>query len=243
MNEDISPRQTRILKYIIEEYIETAEPVGSVTLDKKFNLGVSPATLRNEMAQLLRNGYLKQPHTSAGRVPTPKALKYYVDNLMQAKDLSTTEEVKIKEKVWSKNNGFDKTLREATKELAERTKSLAVASNPSGDMYYSGTANILSMPEFFDITLTKNVLDFLDHFEYFQKIFSKGNEDDIQILLAEDLGHDSLEPCAIVFSKFGKGTQFEGVIGVFGPCRLNYPKLIPAVKYMGGLMNELAAQW
>ncbi len=240
---DLSDRQTKILKYIIDDYIETAEPVGSVTLDKKYNLGVSPATLRNEMAQLLKLGYLKQPHTSAGRVPTPMALKFYVNNLMQTKDLSVTDEVKMKEKVWDYKTEFEKALREATRELADRTKSLAVASSSDGDAYYSGTANILSMPEFYDIDLTRTVLSLLDHFEYLNKIFAKAGNEDMQILVAEDLGQDSLVPCAIVFTKFGQGTEHEGVIGVVGPCRLNYPKLIPTVRYLGGLMDELVNQW
>ncbi|MBI3887631.1 hypothetical protein HY310_01010, partial [Candidatus Microgenomates bacterium] len=152
---DLTPRQIKILKHIIEEYIETAEPVGSETLDKKFNLGVSPATLRNEMVALTNQGYLKQVHTSSGRNPTPKALRLYVSNLMQPKNLSVTDEVKIKEKVFDYKSEFEKALREATRELATCTKSLAVAADSDGDVYYSGTANILAMPEFFDIDLTR----------------------------------------------------------------------------------------
>lgn len=237
---DLTDRQTKILKYIIEDYIETAEPVGSVTLDKKYNLGVSPATLRNEMSQLLKLGFLKQPHTSAGRVPTPMALKFYVNNLMQAKDLSVTDEVKIKEKVWDHKSEFEKALREATRELAERTKSLAIASDSTGDVYSSGTANILSMPEFFDIDLTRHVLSLLDHFEYLNRIFSKESAENLQILVADDLVFDYLTPCAMVFTKFGEGKTHSGVIGVIGPCRLNYQRLIPTVRYLGGVLDELA---
>lgn len=145
--DDLTPRQINILKHVIEEYIETAEAVGSEKLDKKFNLGVSPATLRNEMVVLTEQGYLKQPHTSAGRAPTPKALRFYVSSLMQPKNLSVAEEVKIKEKVADHKKEFEKVLRQATHELAETTKSLAVASDTEGAIYYSGTANILDMPE------------------------------------------------------------------------------------------------
>lgn len=237
---NLSDRQTRILKYVIEEYIDTAEPVGSVALDKKYNLGVSPATLRNEMAQLIKLGYLKQPHTSAGRVPTPIALKFYVNNLMQPKNLSVTDEVKIKEKVWDYRSEFEKVLREATKELADRTKSLALSIDDDGDLYYSGTANILDMPEFFDIDLTRHVLTLMDHFDYINKIFSRADGDaDIKILMAEDLGQDNLNSCAMVFTRFGEGKKHQGTIGVFGPCRLNYQKLVPTVRYFGDLIDEL----
>src|SRR5260221_13522235 len=90
---DLSPRQIQILKAIIEEYIATAEPVGSETLDKKHNLGVSPATIRNEMVRLTDMKLLAQPHTSAGRSPTPTAMRYYVEQLMKPRDMSVTEEV------------------------------------------------------------------------------------------------------------------------------------------------------
>ena len=98
---DLNDRQIQILKAIIEEYIETAEPVGSEKMDKKYNLGVSPATIRNEMVKLTKMGYLKQPHTSAGRTPSPLALKYYVSSLMKPEDLSVAEEVRVKQTLGS----------------------------------------------------------------------------------------------------------------------------------------------
>ena len=82
---DLTSRQIQILKSLIEEYIETAEPVGSETLEKKHNLSASPATIRNEMVRLTELGYLKKPHTSAGRIPTPMGMKFYVKQLMKEK--------------------------------------------------------------------------------------------------------------------------------------------------------------
>ncbi len=240
---DLTTRQINILKHIIEDYIETAEPVGSEKLDKKFNLGVSPATLRNEMATLTDKGYLKQVHTSAGRTPTPKALRFYVSNLMQPKNLSTTDEVKIKESVWDYKTEFEKALRQATRELASSTKSLAVSTDSGGDVYYSGTANILDMPEFFDIDLTKNVLSLLDHFDSLNKIFAQAEDNGVtHILVGEDLGADYLSSCAMVFQRFGTpDRKFSGTIGVVGPYRLNYQRLVPTVNYFSDLINELLA--
>ena len=83
MSDALSARQIKILKHIIDEYIETAEPVGSLALEKKYNLGVSPATIRNEMAYLVDLGYLKQPHTSAGRIPSSSAIKLYINEMMR----------------------------------------------------------------------------------------------------------------------------------------------------------------
>src|SRR4030042_5715422 len=100
MMEPLSATQTKIPNALIDEYIETAEPVGSENLDKKYNLGVSPATIRNEMGTLTKIGYLKQPHTSAGRVPTPTAMKFFIDQLMEEKQMSLADEVKAKEGGW-----------------------------------------------------------------------------------------------------------------------------------------------
>ena len=87
MSDGLTARQTQILKVIVDEYIATAAAVGSEALDKKYNLGVSPATIRNEMVSLTKSGYLKQLHTSAGRVPTPVAMKFYIDQLMEEKQI------------------------------------------------------------------------------------------------------------------------------------------------------------
>src|SRR5437660_12839964 len=101
---DLSERQNELLKVIIEEYIDTAEPVGSESIERKHKLGVSPATIRNEMARLTELGFLKQPHTSAGRAPTSMGLKYYIQHLMQERELSVRDEVAVKERLWDQRS-------------------------------------------------------------------------------------------------------------------------------------------
>ena len=97
--DELTPRQIQVLKCVVEEYTETAIPVGSDVLEKKYNVGVSPATIRNEMSALTKMGFLRQPHTSSGRVPSPKAIKLYVNQLMEEKKLSVAEEVQAREQV------------------------------------------------------------------------------------------------------------------------------------------------
>ena len=99
--------------------------MGSETLDKKYNLGVSPATLRNEMVKLTALKYLKKPHTSAGRIPTPEAFRFYIKELMHEKKLSVAQEGTRREKIWDYREKLDRLLQEATKQLAEQTKTLA----------------------------------------------------------------------------------------------------------------------
>ena len=241
---DPTDRQTKILKAVIEEYIDSAEPVSSELLEKKYTLGVSPATIRNEMADLTQLGYLKQPHTSSGRVPTPHGLKYYIRNLMPQKDLSVVEEVTAKEKIWDARDNLDKLLRQTTAELASRTKTLAVAATDSGDLYYSGTSNILDMPEFFDIEVTRHVLELLDEYQHLQDLFFHRPyaDEPVHIVMGEDLDWPFMDPVGFVFSNFHLGDRL-GTVGVIGPCRLNYPHVIPTVRYFGNLINELGRRW
>jgi len=241
---DLTDRQIAILKAIIDEYIETAEGVGSETLDKKYNLGISPATIRNEMVKLTKLGYLHQPHTSAGRTPTSTALKFYIKELMKTKDLSVADEVAAKEKVWDYRRDFDKLLRETTKTLADKTKTLAISTDEKGDLYYAGAANVLDMPEFYDIDLTKNLFSLLDRFDYWDDLISRviDGEDPIHLLLGEDLGQKPLEPCGFVFIHY-QVPLHKGVLGVVGPYRLNYSCVIPTIKYFGSLLEEIGRTW
>lgn len=238
---DLTPRQIQILKAIIDEYITTAEGVGSETLEKKYNLGVSPATIRNEMARLTEIGMLKQTHTSAGRSPTPVALKYYVEQLMKTKDMSVADEVAVKEKIWNYRQEIDKLLREATKALAVQTKTLAITVTNEGDLYYSGAANILNMPEFYDFQLTHELLGTLDEYGFWWNVLEH-QADQFSILVGDDLSSGLLTQCGFVYNKF-KTPHVTGAIGVIGPSRLNYPCIIPMVRYMGGLIDEFASSW
>lgn len=236
---ELTDRQIRILKAIIDEYINTAEPVGSEKLDKKFGLGVSPATIRNEMVTLTKTGFLKQPYTSAGRVPTSMALKFYVHNLMKAKELSVADEVLVKQKIWDYRQELNRLLQEATKVLAQRTHSLALSATNTGDMYYSGTANILEMPEFFDIDMTRNLLYALDETDFWWNLVSVlPDNQPFHILIGEELGRHVLDNCGSVFTKFNiHGTTV--VMGVIGPSRINFPSVVPMVTYFGTLLSGI----
>ena len=241
---DLTQRQVQILKSLIEEYIETAEPVGSETLEKKHNLSASPATIRNEMVRLSELGYLKKPHTSAGRVPTPRAMKFYVKQLMREKELSVAEEVSLKEKVWDYRSQEARCLRAVVKSLADKTHMLAVATTHGGDIYAAGYANILDMPEFYDIDITRGLLSALDEFDFLQSMFSNApSDDDVYVLLGDELGPKLHGPYGFVFTKYHTPMNLNGEVGVIGPVRLNYTAIIPTVRYVGDLIEEIAKGW
>lgn len=242
--QNLTQRQIEILKAIIEEYIETAEAVGSETLEKKHNLSASPATIRNEMVKLSDLGYLRKLHSSAGRVPTPMGMKFYVRQLMKEKELSVVEEVGIKEKLWDHRERTQRFLKEVTKLLAERTGALAIATTEEGDMYCAGYANILDMPEFYDIDVTRTLLSAIDEYGYFQSIFDLDQDDeDIHILIGEELGQRMRGPYGLVYAHYETPMHFSGEIGVIGPVRLQYNQVIPTVRYFSTLIESVAKGW
>lgn len=239
----LTQRQISIIKAVVEEYTETAQPVGSETIDKKYNLGVSPATIRNEMLRLEDMGYLKQPHTSAGRIPSPMALKLYVSELMKEDELPVTEEVEVKERIWDIRHQMGALLRESTRILSEKTGNIAVATTNQGDVYSSGYANILSLPEFFDIDVTRTVLSIVEDHRRMQEIFELATSDEpFHVLLGDDLGSEYLYPCGIAYINFEAGPH-TGHLGVIGPSRLNYPYVAPMLKHFGSLLEEISRSW
>lgn len=237
----LTDRQIQILKAIVEEYSQTAQSVGSETLDRKYGLGVSPATIRNEMVRLSEAGYLSQPHVSSGRTPTPKAIKFYINELMHERDISVAEEVAVKEQMWDYRQELEKLLHQATRVLSEKTNMLAVAATDDKHVYHSGYAHILDLPEFFDIDVTKSVLNLIDESEDLWSVLEQGNDpESIHVLIGEDLGGQAFLPVSLVCSHFQAGSH-AGNLGVIGPARLNYPYVIPMVKYLGRLITELSA--
>lgn len=241
---DLTQRQIEILKSLIEEYIQTAEPVGSETLEKKHGLSASPATIRNDMVRLTELGYLRKPHASSGRIPTPQGMKFYVKQLMQEKELSVTEEVALKERLWDFRNESERFLKELTRQLAQKTKALAVATTHEGGFFTSGYANILDMPEFFDIDVTRCLLSAIDEFEYFGELCEKAIDDeDIHVLLGDELGPKLPGPYGFVFTHYEAPGTLSGEIGVLGPVRLNYTSIVPTVRYFGSLIEEVAREW
>lgn len=237
---DLTERQQALLKAIIEEYIETAEPVGSEVIERKYDLGVSPATIRIEMGRLTDMGYLRQPHTSAGRVPTSLGFRLYIQELMKEKQLPVTAEVSIKEKLWQQRTREERLLKEAVSALAQRCDMLGMALADEGGLYYAGTANILDWPEFYDIDVTRFVLSLFDENPRLQEIVGKAQgSDPIHILFGEELGFENLKPTGFVFTRYEMQPQKGGVIGVIGPARMNFALVLPYVKYVRNLLYEL----
>jgi heat-inducible transcriptional repressor len=126
----LDDRKSRVLHAVIEDYVATAEPVGSGTISRKYSLGVSPATIRNEMADLEELGYLEQPHTSAGRIPSDRGYRYYVDCLMESQQIRSADEELIRRTFERKVREIDTLIRETARLLSDTTHLTTVVSGP-----------------------------------------------------------------------------------------------------------------
>ena len=144
---DLNERKLKILQAIIGDFISTAEPIGSRTLSKKYDLGISPATIRNEMADLEDMGYLTHPHTSAGRMPSEKAYRLYVDDIMKKRELSQQQKDEIASHLYKNVTELDKTIAEAAKILSEITNLTAFAITPDNAQDRLKCINFLPVDE------------------------------------------------------------------------------------------------
>lgn len=236
---ELSERHKALLKAIVELYVKTGEPIGSETIEKNFNLGVSPATIRNDMVALSEQGLLRQPHTSAGRVPTSMGYKVYISDLMKEKELPISAEVAMKEHLWQQRYKEQKLLREAVRALAFRCQMLALAVDAEGELYYAGAANILDFPEFEDIDVTRFVLSLFDEYPRLQQIIGQAQgADPLHVLFGDEMGFAQMVSTGFVFCKYENREGSQGVIGVIGPARMNFPVVLPYVKYTSKLIEQ-----
>ena len=240
---DITERQKQILCQIIEEYAETASPVGSVTLAKLFD--VSPATIRAEMARLEALGFIAQPHTSAGRVPTDAGYRFYVNTLDGVNTLPAETEAErnslergthaIEVRVSSQSRA-DAAIRGAVDTLVELTGNLGLAT--IGDqLYLSGISRLFTQPEFGDTHRVQAVAKLLDNLEPWLREAAPGEPLNIFIGHENPIGKNS--EVSLIISKFRSPFSDRSYIGVLGPTRQNYSRVMTLVRHAGEMLEEI----
>ena len=237
---EISPRQKAILCQIIEEYAETASPVGSVTMAKLFE--VSPATIRSEMARLEALGLIMQPHTSAGRVPTDAGYRFYVNNLENTNAVQNERERAIErgthalEVRVNSQSRADAAIRGAVDSLVELTGNLGLATI-GGQLYLSGISRLFTQPEFMDNRRVQAVAKLLDNLEPWLREAAPGEALNIFIGQENPIGKNS--EVSLIISKFRSPFSDKSYIGVLGPTRQNYARVTQLVKYAGKMLEDI----
>lgn len=331
----LDDRKKQVLKSVIEEYINTAEPVSSSVLVEKYLLDFSSATIRNDMAELEHEGYLEKPHTSAGRIPSVKGYRFYVDELLNDENISLEEIQYIKENLQTKVNEIEELTKITTNTISEMTHYTTVAIGPDSSnniikdikfillgerllmvviltengavketiikydedvsqnqikdlnitfnnklrgkplekidkpmeeyilstmenqakvikpiiqqmnktieetnkIYLEGANKVFDFPEFKKIDTAKNFLSILDTKEEMLEIFNSGLAKDINVYIGDENENKDLKDLSIITFKHKVGNKDMGTIGIIGPKRMNYSKVISIMKYISKKLN------
>ena len=222
-------RRLEILRAIVDEYVQTQEPVGSKAIADKRSLGISPATIRNEMAVLEEEGLITQPHTSAGRIPTDRGYRLFVDKIATVKPLSTAERRAI-ETFLEGALDLDDVVKRSAKLLADITKQVAVVKYPQfveshgrEMMAISGTANLARSGEDLGDTLSP-ILEALEEQVVLLRLLSDAHPT-VHVTIGSEQSDANLQSTSLV--TVGYGT--EGSLGILGPTRMDYAGSMAAV--------------
>lgn len=231
----MTSRQKQLLYAIVEQYAEVASPVGSSLLAKAF--GVSSATVRAEMAELERDGYITQPHTSAGRVPTDKGYRFYVNNLSEEQPslIEGRAEKALSTRV--QHAGLpDRTIRSAVDTLVELTHNLGIATIGQ-QLYMSGLSNLFGQPEFIQTGQVQQVAHLLDNLEPWLREAAPNEPLSVYIGRENPIGRSA--GCSLIVSRFRSPFSDRSYIGVLGPTRQNYRDVMMLVRHAGEELEEV----
>jgi transcriptional regulator of heat shock response len=228
---NMKERTQKLLDYTIRNYIKTAQPVGSSLLMEKSGLNISPATIRNELMELEQNGFLFQPHTSAGRVPTEKGYNFWLENNIREKEVKKSYKNNL-EKI---KDGFKKDnerlIKEIAKEVSEITKSAVIIGFNENEVYYTGISNLFSQPEFRKYELIYTISEVVDDIEeILPRLFSEVKEE-TSVLVGS--ANPFSPECSIMISNISQNHLFT----LLGPIRMDYEENKAVIKYLKELIN------
>jgi heat-inducible transcriptional repressor len=232
-------RQIAILAAIIEQYAEIAVPVGSVILAKLFN--VSSATIRSEMARLEEMGLIMQPHTSAGRIPTDQGYRFYVNTLTEQHASEQSQQLDrsaraIEARVNTYGDRADRAIRSAVDSLVDLTQNLGLATI-GDELYMSGIGNLFSQPEFMSGTHAQSVARLLDNLEPWLREAAPNEPLNVYIGSENPIGKTS--GATLIISRFRSPYSDRSYIGVLGPTRQSYGKVMRLVRHAGAMLEEV----
>lgn len=332
-------RKMRILQAIVDDYIMTAAPVGSRTVSKRSDMGLSPATIRNEMSDLTELGFLEQPHTSAGRIPSEKAYRLYVNHLMDSAKLTDDEADYIKKHLDTRVHEVSEVIRQTARVISDMTNytsmvmvpqfsalkvkrvtlipvsegsAMAVVVTNTGvtknamiripealspedieklsklisqkldghklneavesvlpqiraeigeqadavcemiediersmsetNVEVVGASNILDYPEYSDAAKARQFLTEVETGSYLQKVLAESSDVEMSVRIGTENDNPEMQDCSVVTVTYKAGGKNIGTMGVVGPTRMDYGKVMAVLKYMSSSLSEILSK-
>lgn len=231
----LTRRQEKILESIVEQYAEVASPVGSSLLAKVFD--VSSATIRSDMAELEKHGYIKQPHTSAGRIPTDKGYRHYVNTVQEQPEQEPGKRAMRALSARVSNAGLpEQTIKSAVDTLVELTQNLGIATI-GNQLYMSGLGNLFGQPEFINTAgRAQEVARLLDNLEPWLRETAPNQPLNVYIGQENPIGRGA--GCSLIISRFRSPYSDNSYVGVIGPTRQSYRGVMGLVQRTGEALEE-----
>lgn len=240
-------RRNKVFECIVTAYVELGAPVGSVTLCNRSNLNLSSATIRNIMAELEELGYITQPHTSAGRVPTDTGYRFYVDNIMESDIVTRQEQEDICSACSFAKSQLDAFLGAALKLLSDISNelSLVLFPKPREDtpeeikLASFGLHHLFRQPEFKDISRSNRLIEALEEKrELLGFVEENVDEGQVRVFIGAENRCSQMQDCSVILSGYGTQDNTTGAIGLIGPTRMPYRKLIPIVGFIANYISR-----
>src|SRR4030043_1906655 len=236
----LTNRQKRILSVVVKEYTETAVPVGAKHITKKYDFELSSATIRAEMNELEDAGFLFQPHTSAGRIPTDEGYRYFVEKIMPDRDLSKAEQKKLQAELLKLKAKNTRITRTAAKLLSSLSGNLAI-SGIKDEFDDFGMGELLDEPEFRemdDLCRLAETLDFID--ERVDQLVGKPKDNEVKIFIGKENPIKEISNCSVMVSPYRTKSGEKGILALIGPKRMEYAKNKSLIQYMKKLLGSAA---
>lgn len=229
-------RKSALISAIIKEHVVSGQTVASKTLVDNHDFSLSPATIRHEMAHLEKDGYIYQPHTSAGRIPTEKGWKYYIENFLKDIELSKKDKEFLDQALAEQGLSYESAIKNVAKGLAELSKDAVFIGFNTDSFYYTGLSHLFRQPEFQKIDLVQHMSEVVDHLdEVIKDLFD--DIDEVRVLVGSD--NPFGKECSSIVGKYKYGQDQEGLFGILGPMRMNYDNNLALINYVKELFAKV----
>ncbi|MFH1594065.1 MAG: hypothetical protein ABID09_05165 [Candidatus Omnitrophota bacterium] len=238
MTIDREKRENVVLEAIVKAHVNSAVPVGSKTIARI--LGLSSATIRNVMFQLEKKEYIRQPYTSAGRVPTDLGYRRYVNNMESIDDLPGGALIARIRRYLREKRLFEEVIEATSHAISEITNYTGIALSPTNKLYFDGAYHMLEQPEFRELDMVRDFMKIVEERSDLARIMNKDLEiRGTVIRIGRENLFDGLRECTIITSVYKFKNRVSGNIGVIGPMRMEYDKIVPIVEYFASMTTEI----
>jgi len=193
------------------------------------------------MVALEKKNYLQKAHFSSGRLPSPKGYRFFINNVMKEKELSTVDEVAYKHSIWDEREKGYRMLSQASRVLAQRTGLLSLVATNSGELYYAGTYHLLEDEDMFDNLISKQIFERLDEVNFWEEILRQTHvrQEELYFILGTDDFRDPIfDSCSSIFGDF-EAEGIRGIIGVVGPKYLKFELIAPQIRFFSHLIEDM----